>query len=126
MKLKQIIVSAAIAIAPVIVSVQPASTAPQRLDGSAIAEQLRQLPDWKIDGQQISCTYQFANFVEAIAFVNRLVQPSETLGHHPEITVNYNRVTMRLTTHDAGGLTLLDFQLANQIRSLSVPQTCLP
>ncbi|MDJ0528931.1 MAG: 4a-hydroxytetrahydrobiopterin dehydratase, partial [Microcystis sp. M53600_WE12] len=63
-------------------------------------------------------TFKFNNFIEAIAFVNRLVTPAESLGHHPDITINYNRVTLSLTTHDVGGLSNLDFDLAQQIERL--------
>ena len=56
------------------------------------------------------------------AFVNALVDPAEALGHHPDIVITYNRVALTLTTHDAGGLTELDFQLAEAISQLSVDQ----
>jgi 4a-hydroxytetrahydrobiopterin dehydratase len=55
---------------------------------------------------------------EAIAFVNRLVSPAESLGHHPDIIINYNRVTLSLTTHEVGGLSNLDFDLARKIDRL--------
>lgn len=95
--------------------------APQlnRLSQTDVVEQLQQLPGWTTDGQRIDCTYEFENFVEAIAFVDRLVAPAEAAGHHPDIAVAYNRVTVSLTTHDAGGLTEQDFALARQIAQLS-------
>jgi len=54
----------------------------------------------------------------AIAFVNKLVAPSEAAGHHPDIEISYNKVTVNLTTHDAGGLTEKDFALAQEISAL--------
>jgi 4a-hydroxytetrahydrobiopterin dehydratase len=83
-----------------------------------ITEQLKQIPDWTIEEGQLKRTYEFKNFVEAIAFVNRLVEPSETAGHHPDLFISYNRVTVSLTTHDAGGITQKDFDLAQIISRL--------
>lgn len=102
-----------------------------RLSASEAAEQMQSISDWATDGQQLYCTYLFANFVEAIAFVNRLVEPAETLGHHPDLVISYNQVSINLTTHDAGGLTQLDFDLARIISSLAVtdreiPMLCQP
>ncbi|NEQ26630.1 MAG: 4a-hydroxytetrahydrobiopterin dehydratase [Microcoleus sp. SIO2G3] len=96
--------------------------APQltRLSQTEVAEQMQQLPGWTTDGQRIDCTYEFENFVEAIAFVDRLVAPAEAAGHHPDIAIAYNKVTVSLTTHDAGGLTEQDFALALQIAQLSL------
>jgi 4a-hydroxytetrahydrobiopterin dehydratase len=51
-------------------------------------------------------------------FVNKLVEPAEAAGHHPDIAISYNKVTISLTTHDAGGLTEKDFAMAKQISSL--------
>lgn len=99
---------------------------PTRLSAAEVTTRSQGLPDWTVDGQQLSCTYQFEGFVEAIAFVNALVEPSETLGHHPDLTVTYNRVAIALTTHDAGGLSDLDFVLAQQISQVAAPQSCIP
>ena len=89
-----------------------------RLDGADIHERMRQLPDWTTDGEHLFYTQTFDGFVEAVAFVNSLVEPAEQLGHHPDITISYNQVLIKLTTHDAQGLTELDFQLAIQISQL--------
>ena len=91
---------------------------PGRLSDPEIYQQMRNLPNWTTDGQALSHTRTFQDFVEAIAFVNSLVDPAEELGHHPDITINYNQVSLQLTTHDAGGLTDLDFQLAHRISQL--------
>jgi 4a-hydroxytetrahydrobiopterin dehydratase len=79
------------------------------------AEQMQTLPHWITDGQHLTCTFEFANFVESVAFVNSLVEPAEALGHHPDLHISYNRVTVSLSTHDVGGLTLLDFAVARAI-----------
>lgn len=89
-----------------------------RLSPVEIEQRVQALPDWTTDGEALYYTRTFENFVEAIAFVNRLVQPAEAAGHHPDITINYNKVALSLTTHDAGGLTEKDFQLAQTISQL--------
>lgn len=89
-----------------------------RLSPIAIRLRMQTLPDWTTDGESLFYTRTFENFVAAIDFVNSLVTPAEQLGHHPDITINYNRVSLELTTHDAQGLTELDFQLATTISQL--------
>jgi 4a-hydroxytetrahydrobiopterin dehydratase len=87
----------------------------QLLSEHEIQERLNQLSDWSLAGNQIQCVRKFKDFVEAVGFVNRLVDPAETAGHHPDLTISYNKVTIALTTHDAGGLTEKDFALAETI-----------
>jgi 4a-hydroxytetrahydrobiopterin dehydratase len=82
------------------------------LTPSEIELALRSLPGWTSDGKSLRRTDTFPGFPEAVAFVNRLVGPAEAQGHHPDISVSYNRVTLSLTTHDAGGLTAKDLALA--------------
>lgn len=89
------------------------------LSQTELSQQLQNLPGWTIENQQLQRTYQFKNFLEAIDFVNRLVEPAETAGHHPDIVISYNKVSLSLTTHDAGGLTQQDFDLARIISQLS-------
>ncbi|MBX2863330.1 MAG: 4a-hydroxytetrahydrobiopterin dehydratase [Leptolyngbyaceae cyanobacterium MAG.088] len=89
-----------------------------RLNETEIHLRMQTLPDWTTDGNRLFYTRTFENFVEAVDFVNSLVAPAEQLGHHPDITINYNQVSLELTTHDAQGLTELDFQLAAQISQL--------
>ncbi|MDJ0517529.1 MAG: 4a-hydroxytetrahydrobiopterin dehydratase [Trichodesmium sp. MO_231.B1] len=76
------------------------------------------LSDWKLEGNKLKCVRQFKDFVEAIGFVNKLVDPAESSQHHPDLEVSYNKVTVILTTHDAGGLTEKDFNMAQIISSL--------
>lgn len=90
----------------------------QLLSDAEIAEQLTQLADWTLSGKKIELVRTFKNFVEAIAFVNQLVEPAEAAGHHPDIEISYNKVTVSVTTHDAGGLTPKDFELATVISGL--------
>lgn len=89
------------------------------LNQTEIDQKIQAIPEWQQQQQNIVRTFKFKNFVEAIAFVNQLVEPSEAAKHHPDITIEYNKVTISLTTHDAGGLTQLDFDLAQTISQLS-------
>ncbi|MGB3138798.1 MAG: 4a-hydroxytetrahydrobiopterin dehydratase [Nodosilinea sp.] len=84
-----------------------------------IQARLGQLPQWTLEGNAISCTRTFKDFVAAVAFVNRLVEPAEAAGHHPDLSISYNRVVISLSTHEAGGLTAKDFALAQTISALS-------
>jgi 4a-hydroxytetrahydrobiopterin dehydratase len=86
-----------------------------RLDEAAIAQALRQAPGWERTGSEITRTYRFKDFSEALAFVNRVGDLAERAGHHPDIDIRYNAVKLTLSTHDAGGLTSKDFELARAI-----------
>lgn len=90
-----------------------------RLSELEIQRQLNQLSGWTRQDGKLQRTFEWKNFVEAIAFVNQLVEPSEKLGHHPDILILYNRVTIVLSTHDAGGLTQKDFELARTISQIA-------
>ena len=94
---------------------------PMVLNQTEVTEKLKTLPDWTTDGETISRTFKFKDFVNAIDFVNKLVEPAEKAGHHPDIAISYNKVTINLTTHDAGGITQKDFDLAQTISQLAQP-----
>jgi 4a-hydroxytetrahydrobiopterin dehydratase len=76
------------------------------------------LAGWKIENRELVRRFEFKDFVQALAFVNRVGQSAEAAGHHPDIDIRYNKVLLALTTHDAGGLTELDFELATKIDAL--------
>jgi 4a-hydroxytetrahydrobiopterin dehydratase len=86
-----------------------------RLDEAGVIEALRRTPGWERTGAEIRRTYRFGDFREALAFVNRVGELAERAGHHPDIDIRYNAVTLALSTHDAGGLTAKDFELARAI-----------
>lgn len=88
------------------------------LSDPEIQDRAKQLEGWTVEGKQLQLTRKFKDFVEAIAFVNQLVEPAEAAGHHPDLEISYNKVTVTLTTHDAGGLTSKDFDLAKVISQL--------
>ncbi|MDH3425410.1 MAG: 4a-hydroxytetrahydrobiopterin dehydratase [Acidimicrobiia bacterium] len=69
-------------------------------------------PEWVLGGEEISRTFVFSDFAEAIGFVNRAALVAEKADHHPDIDIRWNKVTMTLTTHDQGGLTKKDVELA--------------
>jgi len=79
---------------------------------------LRFLPEWTKKGSIITRTFQFRDFSTAIEFVNALARLAERANHHPDIDIRWNKVTLTLTTHDEGGLTERDFELAGQIDRL--------
>ncbi len=75
--------------------------------------------DWKREGMHIVKDWQFKDFAEAIAFVNRVAQAAEEANHHPDIIVHgWNKVRLSLTNHSAGGLTGADFEMARKFDSL--------
>jgi len=78
------------------------------LTESEIAGQLETLKDWTSEGNALTKVFVFAGFPEAVAFVGRLVTEAESADHHPDIAINYRRVTLRWTTHNEGGITLKD------------------
>jgi 4a-hydroxytetrahydrobiopterin dehydratase len=79
------------------------------LSKEEVDRQIKQLPGWQLDGQAIRKTFTFADFPAAVAFVNRLVPEAESADHHPDILINYRRVTLTYSTHSEGGLTQKDF-----------------
>ncbi|MEB3273887.1 MAG: 4a-hydroxytetrahydrobiopterin dehydratase [Prochlorothrix sp.] len=73
---------------------------------------------WQVEGKTLTCRRTFPDFIAAIAFINALVEPAEAAGHHPDLAISYNKVSITLTTHDAGGLTQKDFDLAQVLSQL--------
>ena len=88
---------------------------PSRLPEDEITRRLPAVRGWERIGQRLERTYTFETFPKAIAFVNRVAEIAESLDHHPDITINYTKVTLAVTTHDAAGLTANDFTLATRI-----------
>jgi 4a-hydroxytetrahydrobiopterin dehydratase len=80
-----------------------------RLSREEIARRLGTLGGWTLDGDAIRKQFTFGGFPEAVAFVDRLVPEAEAADHHPDITINYKRVTLSYSTHSEGGLTEKDF-----------------
>lgn len=74
-----------------------------------VERQLKTLQGWALEGRAIRKQYTFNDFPGAVAFVNRLVPDAEAADHHPDIMINYRRVTLLYSTHSEGGLTQKDF-----------------
>ncbi len=89
-----------------------------RLERQQVAEALQKLSSWTLQGDQIERLLTFENFVDAMIFVNKVAEVAEEEEHHPDIRIVYNKVTLALTTHDAGGLTAKDFKMAHRIDEL--------
>ncbi|MHC5727936.1 MAG: 4a-hydroxytetrahydrobiopterin dehydratase [Nostoc sp.] len=91
----------------------------QLLTKAEIQEQAKIVSGWTIEDSKLQITRKFKDFIQAIEFVNKLVEPAESAGHHPDIEISYNKVKITLTTHDAGGLTQADFDLAQVIAKIN-------
>jgi 4a-hydroxytetrahydrobiopterin dehydratase len=85
------------------------------LDEETIARELAELPDWRRAEDTIVKTVKLADFKQAMAFVNEVAELAEAQNHHPDITIQWNKVTLTLWTHVAGGLTAHDFRLARRL-----------
>ena len=92
----------------------------EKLAQDVVEAALKERPDWKMtdDGKAIQRRFVFRNFSEAFAFMTRVALKAEKMDHHPEWSNVYKTVDIRLTTHDAGGLTELDFVLARRIDAI--------
>ena len=86
----------------------------KKLSAPKIKTALACVPDWKKKDLTIARTYQFKDFPAAMKFVNAVAKLAERAWHHPDIDIRWNKVTLTLTTHDAGGLTKKDFDLAGK------------
>jgi 4a-hydroxytetrahydrobiopterin dehydratase len=84
------------------------------LSAKQISLHLKAVPQWSKRAQLISRTFKFEGFLKAIEFVNRVAKQAQKVNHHPDIDIRFNKVTLKLTTHDEGGLTEKDFALARQ------------
>src|SRR2546426_12412163 len=80
-----------------------------KLSRSEAEQRVKGLSGWTLDGDAIKKKYTFKDFLDAIAFVNRLAPEAEAADHHPDILINYKRVTLTYSTHSEGGLTEKDF-----------------
>src|SRR4029453_17287470 len=92
-----------------------------RLDDTAVEEGLQRLPGWERRGNQILKTFVRKDFAHAITFVTEVADAAEAAGHHPDIDIRWNKVTLALSSHAEGGLTDSDFQLAARIQELDQP-----
>jgi len=90
-------------------------TRPRPLPESEIRRKLASLPSWSIEGRCIARDFRFPGFAGAVRFVNEVARQAERMGHHPDVLLSYRSVTVRITSHDAGGITDRDLGLAEAI-----------
>jgi 4a-hydroxytetrahydrobiopterin dehydratase len=90
-----------------------------RLDDTEIERRLGELDGWERHGEAIRKEFKRDDFVGSVEFVRALVEPAEDMGHHPDLEISWDTVTVTITTHDAGGLTENDFVLAQRIDGLA-------
>ena len=86
-----------------------------KLSPEQITENLKALPGWERKGEAIAKQYTFKEFMGGIRFINRIAEIAEQMDHHPDMTVNYRRITFSLSTHDQGGITEKDIKLGEAI-----------
>ena len=86
-----------------------------KLNAEEVKRALLDAPGWSMADGKLTRNWVFADFVEAMSFVNKVAEFAERAGHHPDIDIRYNRVTLGLVTHDAGGVTAKDAGMAAQL-----------
>jgi 4a-hydroxytetrahydrobiopterin dehydratase len=89
------------------------------LSDEEIDSRLGELAGWERSGDAIRKTFERGDFVGSVRFVDSLVDPAEEMNHHPDLEISWDKVTVTITTHAAGGLTANDFELAKRIDALA-------
>jgi len=92
--------------------------APQLLSDADVSARLKGLKGWKLEGKEIRKLVELKDFVHSMGFVNSVALLAEKINHHPDIDIRWNKITLVLSTHSAGGLTDNDFALAKMIDEL--------
>lgn len=94
-------------------------TSQARISSEELRSALAGLPGWELAGEKLHREYRFPDFIHAFGFMATAAVMIEALGHHPEWSNVYNRVTVDLTTHDAGGITAKDLELARKLEAIA-------
>ena len=94
----------------------------KKLSNTEIEKKLKKISEWSINPKQteLSKSFSFQNFVNGLAFVAKIAVYAEIMNHHPDIELSYGKVKVKLSTHDAKGLTNADFELAKKIDNLRI------
>ena len=90
-----------------------------KLDEKIIAAELKKVKGWSLENSKLHRVFEFRDFSQAFGFMTRVALVAEAMGHHPDWSNAWNKVTIDLTTHSAGGLTQNDFDLAGKIQQIS-------
>jgi 4a-hydroxytetrahydrobiopterin dehydratase len=91
----------------------------QKMTDQEVAQELAKLPGWSLENGKLHRAFQFADFVEAFGFMARAALVAEAMGHHPDWSNVWNRVTVDLSTHSIDGISRLDFELAAKIQAFA-------
>jgi 4a-hydroxytetrahydrobiopterin dehydratase len=91
----------------------------EKLDDSEVESRLADLEGWQRSGDVICKDFERNDFVGSVDFAKQIVGPAEEMGHHPDLEISWDTVTVRITTHSEGGLTESDFDLAGRIDELA-------
>jgi 4a-hydroxytetrahydrobiopterin dehydratase len=91
---------------------------PELLNAQDIKNWLKKLPEWELEKKHIERLFEFDDFSQAIEFVNGVAEIAEEEDHHPDIDIRYGKVRIALSTHSEGGITDLDFEIAEKIDTL--------
>jgi 4a-hydroxytetrahydrobiopterin dehydratase len=89
------------------------------LSESEIEARLSEHPGWERDGQAITKSFKRADFVGSVNFLDTIVEPAESMNHHPDVSISWDTITISLSTHSEGGVTANDFELAAKIDALA-------
>lgn len=90
----------------------------KKLTNQEIQNKMKEIPNWQLDDNAIVRNWSFNDFSEAIDFINQIARLADDHDHHPELFNVYNKVSLKFSTHDAGGLTNRDFKIAQDIDKL--------
>ena len=88
-----------------------------KLAPEQVNERLKQIPGWERKGDTIAKLYRFKEFMDGIRFIGKVAEIAERMDHHPDIAINYTRITFSCSTHSEGGITEKDFKLAGDIEN---------
>jgi 4a-hydroxytetrahydrobiopterin dehydratase len=94
-----------------------------KLSEGQIGNELKSLPGWEYQDNSLRKLFRFGEFMEGIRFIGRVADMAEAADHHPDMNINYTRVTFICSTHSEGGVTEKDVRLARQIEQAFAPQT---
>lgn len=89
-----------------------------KLGDDDVAERLKTLIDWSVSDGKLTKTYAFATYKDGIVFASAVGYLADKMNHHPDVTIGYGKVTVSVNTHDVGGLSPYDFELAHRIDAL--------
>lgn len=89
------------------------------LSEDELEEYLAEMPGWELVGKAIEREFEFEDFVGSVRFVDALVAPAEAMNHHPDLAISWNKVTVTITNHAEGGVTMKDLDLAEQVSEVA-------